>query len=286
MTGAVAALGFLRNSDDSRSLDRGVRTPQLTEFIRSRGYRGGVIPMHRALIRFTLGPLDLVLSIGLVLGLFASWLLLLPRVCELWRSILVLGIRWLPLRAELGISSHHLTRHIVFAIPYPQVEALLPSADIWWLTAAVTGGLTVGSFFFSKRLLPVTYLLRGVLLVQITSLIYFAWIPARFPHAPSTFLESLASSGLVLIAFVPFLFGLTYYIFNFSLIKKLALAAITMGHLTLFLPLHMLLQALILQESVLFMPVLYIVFGLPVDILIVIAFYSWGMSWQFKHVGK
>jgi hypothetical protein len=28
--------------------------------------------------------------------------------------------------------------------------------------------------------------------------------------------------------------------------------------------------------------VLYIVFGLPVDVLMVIAFYSWGMSWQAK----
>jgi len=33
---------------------------------------------------------------------------------------------------------------------------------------------------------------------------------------------------------------------------------------------------------VLFMPVLYIVFGLPVDVLIILAFYSWGMSWPFK----
>jgi len=28
--------------------------------------------------------------------------------------------------------------------------------------------------------------------------------------------------------------------------------------------------------------VLYIVFGLPVDVLIILAFYSWGMSWSFK----
>jgi hypothetical protein len=30
------------------------------------------------------------------------------------------------------------------------------------------------------------------------------------------------------------------------------------------------------------MPVLYIIFGLPVDILVVIAFYSWGMTWSFR----
>ncbi len=55
-----------------------------------------------------------------------------------------------------------------------------------------------------------------------------------------------------------------------------------MGHLTLFVPLQILLQTVVLQKSVLFMPVLYIVFGLPVDVLIILAFYSWGMSWSFK----
>jgi hypothetical protein len=55
-----------------------------------------------------------------------------------------------------------------------------------------------------------------------------------------------------------------------------------MTHLALFLPLQVLCQALFLQKTVLFMPVLYIVFGLPVNILIIVAFYSWGMSWSFR----
>jgi hypothetical protein len=33
-----------------------------------------------------------------------------------------------------------------------------------------------------------------------------------------------------------------------------------------------------LQKTVLFMPVLYIVFGMPLDTLIIIAFYSWGCA--------
>jgi hypothetical protein len=45
-------------------------------------------------------------------------------------------------------------------------------------------------------------------------------------------------------------------------------------------------QALVLQKTVLFMPVLYIVFGMPVDVLLIIAFYSWGMTWSFRPAGK
>jgi hypothetical protein len=48
------------------------------------------------------------------------------------------------------------------------------------------------------------------------------------------------------------------------------------------LPFQILLQALLFQESVLFMPVLYIVFGIAMDVMVIIAFYSWGMTWSFR----
>ena len=49
-------------------------------------------------------------------------------------------------------------------------------------------------------------------------------------------------------------------------------------------PLHGILAILAITAyaSVGNMPVLYIVFGLPLDVLIIIAFYSWGMTWNFK----
>jgi hypothetical protein len=128
----------------------------------------------------------------------------------------------------------------------------------------------------------VSYLLRGVLLIQATALVYFGLIPAEFPHTPSGYLQGLLAAGLALISTVPLLFGLTFYIFDFSLINKVSLTAMTMAHLVVFLPLQLLLQALVLQKTVLFMPVLYIIFGLPLDVLIIIGFYSWGMTWYFK----
>lgn len=30
------------------------------------------------------------------------------------------------------------------------------------------------------------------------------------------------------------------------------------------------------------MPVLYIIFGMPLDVLLIIAFYSWGMTWSLR----
>jgi hypothetical protein len=265
--------------------EKSAKGPDVTSIadpVRSRGHRGGVISMHRALAHFRLGPINLVIAIFLFVLFQSIWLMLLPETCQLWTRVITLGIRILPLRAELGLAHHHLTPFITFDIPYPRLEPVLPSAFDWWLTCGITVALFAVTFLRSGNLIPVMYLLRGILLVPATALLYFVFLPARFPHTPDSYMEGLVTAGIALISIVPLLFGLTYYIFDFGLLKKAFLTAIAMTHLALFLPLQVLCQALFLQKTVLFMPVLYIVFGLPVNILIIVAFYSWGMSWSFR----
>jgi hypothetical protein len=254
----------------------------LAEPVRTRGHRGGVIPMHRALAHFRLGPMNLVAAIFLFVFFTSIWLVFLPKVCYFWNRVLALGIRVLPLRAELGLAEHHLTPLIRFEIPYLRMEPVLPSSQAWWLTCAATLALFAATFLLPSRLTPVRFLVRGILLIPATALFYFALLSARFPHTPNSYMEGLVTAGIALISTVPLLLALTYYIFDFGLLKKAFLTAITMAHLALFLPLQVLLQALLLQKTVLFMPVLYIIFGMPVNILIIIAFYSWGMTWFFR----
>jgi hypothetical protein len=253
--------------------------------IRARGHRGGVISMHRALAHFRLGTMNLVTASCLFVFFSFAWLVLLPQVCRLWTCIFTFGIRFLPLRAELGLAEHHWTPFLSFDIPYLRMESVLPSAQIWWSSCAVTSLIFLASYFISKRLIPVIYLLRAVLLVQAIALLYFAFIPARFPHTPDSYLAGFVTSGIGLISLMPLLFSLTYYIFDFGLPRKALLTSITMAHLALFLPFQVLLQALVLQKTVLFMPVLYIIFGMPVDVMLVIGFYSWGMTWSFRSEG-
>ena len=261
---------------------RGAEVSTLADPVRTRGHRGGIIPMHRALAHFRLGPMNLVTAIFLFVFFTSIWLVFLPKVCYFWNSVFNLGIRTLPLRAELGLAEHHLTPLIRFEIPYLRMEPVLPSAQAWWLTCAATLALLVATFLLPTRLIPLKYLVRGILLIPATALLYFALEPARFPHTPDSYMEGLVTAGIALISTVPLLLALTYYIFDFGLLKKAFLTAITMAHLALFLPLQVLLQALFLQKTVLFMPVLYIIFGMPINILIIIAFYSWGMTWFFR----
>ena len=286
MNEVAAALDSSKNSDHSASSAAARYAPRFADRGRFRGHRGGVITMHRALTRFVLVPLDLITSSLLVLLLSFMWIVSLPWLCRTWGYVLETGMKMLALHTELGLTEHHITPYIRFVIPFPKMEGIAPDAWTWWSTAAVVCLLGAASYFFPKRLTPVTYLLRAVLLIQVTALLYFQLIPARFPHTPDSYMEGLVSYRIALISAVPAVFGVTYYIFKFGLIKKIALTALTMSYLSLFLPVEILLQAMVLEKSVLFMPILYIVFGLPVDILIILAFYSWGMSWPSDQAVK
>jgi hypothetical protein len=278
----VAALDSSKTSD-RRMPSGGVNyLSSFAELSRLRGHRGGVISMHRALTRFVLGPRDLTTSGVLVLLISFVWAVSLPQLCRFWQYVLTVGLRTLALRADLGLSKHQVASAIRFAVPYPRMVGAPPDSPTWWLTASVVILLLAASFFLPTRLTPVKYLLRAALFIQATGLAYFMWAPGRFPHTPDSYLEGLMGYAIALISFVPILFGLTYYIFDFGLVKKALLTVMTMTHLSLFLPLQILLQAAWLEKSVLFMPLLYIVFGLPVDVLIILAFYSWGMSWSMK----
>jgi hypothetical protein len=182
---------------------------KLADPVGTRGHRGGVIRMHRALAHFRLGTMNLVTAIFLFLFFTLIWLVLLPKVCDFWNRVLTLGIRVLPLHAELGLAAHHITPFISFDIPYLRMEPVLPSPLTWWLTAAVTLTLFGVSFFLTSDLVPVMYLLRGILLVPATALAYFALLPARFPHTPDSYMQGLVTAGIALISTVPLLFGLT-----------------------------------------------------------------------------
>ena len=237
--------------------------------------------MHRALAHFKLGPMNLAASVALLFVFSAIWLALLPRVCRFWSGALETGIHFLPLNARLDLADknfHILTLHI----PYLRMEPVLPSLTVWSLTAVLTVLFYAATYLLPAHLKPVIYIVRGIALVQASALFYFAFWPTSFPHTPESYMQALVVAIAAIISIVPVLYALTFYIFDFGLAKKALLTALTMAHLTLFLPLQVLLQALALQQTVMFMPVLYIVFGMMVDVLIIIGFYSWGMTWSFR----
>ena len=80
---------------------------------------------------------------------------------------------------------------------------------------------------------------------------------------------------------VPWAHALIYYIFDFSLLKKAWLTLLTLLFVVLALPCQIMAHAyLLVCFSLLFLPVLYFVFGALFLVLGCIALYGWAMSWQ------
>ena len=241
--------------------------------------------MHRALAHFRLGTMNLITAIFLFVFFSFAWLVLLPQGLPAVDPYLGVRNSTFCLCTRNSVWRNIIGPHFSdFDIPYLRMEPVLPSAQIWWLTVPSHLLIFVATYFLPQRLIPVIYLLRGVLLVQAIALLYFAF-SRPFPAHPGQLFGRVRNvwNRIDLDGASVIRFDLLH--FRFGLLKKALLTSMTMVHLALFLPFQVLLQALVLQKTVLFMPVLYIIFGMPVDVLLVIGFYSWGMTWSFRSEG-
>jgi hypothetical protein len=247
--------------------------------MRRRGWRGELILPHRAFVRLRLTPHRIAETIALTSLGTIIWIVALPAVGRFWGHILAFWGR------QLGLNRHVILvpqgwGFVHFALPCLTLSAGPASGMIWSITTGITVLAFGASFLISEEALPWAYLVRGFCLLQATALGYFAVASARFPHDLPGYTISMLVFSCVLIGLIPLLFGFTFYLLNFSLPQKILLTLATMAHLVLFVPHQYMLHVYLLHGSVLFMPVLYFVFGPFLDILVFIGFYSWGMSWK------
>jgi hypothetical protein len=256
------------------------RLPPELEAIRVRGWRGGVITPHRAFVRLHLRPRQIVESVILALVGTACWIALLPAVGRFWGRVLAFWGAHLGLKSDVILIPQGWGRYIHFALPCFGLAAGPASGTAWWITTGVTLLALIASFLLSEEALPWAYLIRAFCLLQATALGYFAVASARFPHDLPGYTVSMLVFSCILIGLVPVLYAFTFYLLDFSLAQKLFLTLATVTHLVLFIPQQYMLHIYLVHASVLFMPVLYFIFGPFLDILAFIGFYSWGMSWK------
>jgi hypothetical protein len=267
-------------SSISKLVQQDNRLPADLEAIRHRGWRGGVITPHRAFVRLRLSPRRVVESATIALLGTVSWIALLPTVGRFWGHILAFWGARLELKSEVILVPQGWGSHIHFALPCFGLAAGPPSGTAWWITTGVTVLAFIASFLLAEEALPWAYLIRAFCLLQATALVYFALASARFPHDLPGYTVSMLVFSCILIGLVPVLYAFTFYLLNFSLVQKLLLTLATVAHLVLFVPQQYMLHIYLVHASVLFMPVLYFVFGPFLDILAFVGFYSWGMSWK------
>ena len=258
--------------------DKGVEASGI-EHLRLRGWRGGLITPHRAIARLRLRPWRIAESLLIAATTTAGWIVALPEVGKLWAAIFSFWGKRLELAPQVTLVPQG-WGHLQFVLPCFGVSAGPTTGAIWTATAVITILVFVATFRFGEEALPWSYLVRGFCLLQATALVYFAVAPARFPHALPSYTVSMLLFSCILIGLVPTLYTFTFYLLNFSPLQKLFLTLVTMLHLLVLAPHQYLLHVYLLHGSVLFMPLLYFVFGPFLDILAFVGFYSWGMSWK------
>jgi len=250
--------------------------------LRNRGYRGGEIRMHRGMVRFRVSGVDAFHAAFLGIAVTYLWISALPLVGRFWLAMFGYWTRRLHMSATVALMPQHWAGFVNLSLPYVGVQAGSISPRVWLATLFVSLGVFAATYWFKEDHAPWIYILRALVLIQGTALVYFSFASARFPHDIPTYTMGMLSFGVILIGMVPIVLAFTFFIFDFSFWKKLAITALTIGHLTLFFPLQYVLHVYILHHSILFMPLLYFAFGPFLDVLIFVCFYSWAMSWKAR----
>ncbi len=248
--------------------------------LRDRGFLGGRIAPHRAMIGLELSwglVIDLVV-IPLILAV-AVWVLL-PPITDAWATFFDAVREPLGLPGTVSRSVYELGPFAV-AIPYFSISAAWPAAldlQTGWLVTLFSFAI---GLFLRGRLLPVGYFLRFLALIQLTAQVWFTFATPPFSYELSTYMAGLLAFGVVVLVLIPFLTAFTFNIFDFLLWQKFLLGTLIVAHLTVMLPLQAALHAwIIYRGTLLAMPVLFLLFGVLLILFVYVALYGWGMSWR------
>lgn len=260
------------------------RTParrSLMERLQGRGARGGVIPQHRAMVQLRAGPwllADMVLlPAALTLGVFAA----LDPLMQAWRWMLETMRVFLDLPGTVATRVVELAPFLTVAVPHLTVDTLWPDRRALTIGWIATAALALAGMLFRGRFTPLAYLLRALAVVQLSAQLFFAFTPPPFPYALPVYHSGFLACGVVVLLLIPFLVGGTFFVFGFSLWRKLALVLMLLLHLAVLFPLQSMVHVWwIWHGSFLAMPVLFLVFGLLLDVFVYVALYGWGMSWR------
>jgi hypothetical protein len=254
--------------------------PEILE-LRQRAHHGGRIDEHRAFRRIADRTRISWSAVLTVAALVTIVILLLPAIAMLWQRMIEFAAPAMGITGGVATQPRNVLPFVNVIVPYLPTAAPLPSASLLTGTAVVMVLMFVASWLIPRRYLPFVYLLRMGIIIQVVSVGYFAFFGERFPYTLARYTLDMHTVGLAVVALVPVIFGLTYFVFDFGITRKVAIVVITIAHLIVFMPLQYLLHAAIVKvASMLFLPVLFMFFGLLLDVSVLIAMYGWAMSWR------
>lgn len=250
------------------------------EALRFRGHKGGVIAPHRSMVGLRWSAWRFLTSLLLALGGLAGVLAALPRLGLAWQELFLRARDFLGLGVPIGDQTLALPGGLSFTLPVVATLTPLPDGRVIGIAALASGAVFLLSFLLPQRFIPLRYFLRLLVLVQGSAILFFALARDPFPYRLEDHVFLLLSAGLVVMGLAPLLLGLTLHVFDLALWRKLLLSVLLLAHLAVFVPLNALVHVwLVMHGTAILMPVLFLVFGLLLDVFVFVTFYGWALSW-------
>lgn len=251
------------------------------ESLRVRGVRGGVIAPHRSMVGLPWTVKRLFTTLLLSLGGLALVLSALPLLGQAWQLAFSWMRDYLGIQAPLGDQQFFAPGGISFTLPVIAVTTPLPGQQTLMIAGIAAAVVALLSFLLPVRFTPLKYFLRLLVLLQASSIGFFALSAEPFPYRLMDHVFVLQTAGLVVMGLVPLVLGLTLHVFDLAFWKKLLLTLGILAHLAVFVPLQAMVHIwLVLHATAVVMPVLFLIFGLLLDVLVFVSFYGWALSWR------
>jgi hypothetical protein len=246
---------------------------------RQRGYRGELIPQHRAFRRLRL-TWRLAVSVGLLAPLWiAAYILAYPVLIDWWdRSthfwVDALGLPATVVRVPLDAIFVTFDRIGIDLVP----QAI--TLRVWLIHAGVALFAFLWTFRMSERSLPLAYLIRIICTLHALSLTFFLFFESAFPYVVLDHTRDFFGFTLFFHLIVPIILTASYYVLEASWRLQTAATAVIFTYYLVAVPFQLVAHAaLIYLLSPLAMPVLYLLFGPMMNVLAFVALYAWVVTW-------
>ena len=242
-------------------------------------WSGNRPPMHRAMRTMEFPAHRWLQVLLLPLGFNIVTFLSLGTLAGFWTDFFSLWMTHLDLRGEaVSMALVNLPGHALL-IPSLTLTGGVPTATGWLVHVGVTLACALLSMWIPGKYLPFRYILRFLVFIHGTALLYFAFLSASFPYDLETYVRNGLISAIVLLFILPWILAATYYIYDFSIARKIGITTLMLVYFAIFSVTQFLVHALCLHAfSALMLPLLYLVFGVFLDVMFFMALYAWAMS--------
>lgn len=230
------------------------------------------VPRSRGGLAFAvLAP---VLADSLLVG-FAS------RVFAFWAAVFAGVLRWLRLPATVWMEPCKAFPR--WSVRMPCIEMLAGSPTPWqwaWILYGMAAGW-LATRLVPERWMPLTYGIRFLCLVQLTAVFFFAFWPGQFPYGIDDFVRTQVYTGFVFLLMIPPIYGMSYFILDFSPLQKAGLLLMAVSYIGVAAPVQIVTCVILTHfGSLALIPLFYLALGPLVYVSWMVAFYSWGVSWK------